>query len=63
MSQLDTLITNTIRCYSADVVEKANSGHPGAPMGMAAIAHVLWSNHLRFNPLNPHWVRKQFNHY
>ncbi len=39
-----------------DAVQKANSGHPGAPMGMAEIAEVLWNRHLRHNPLNPHWA-------
>jgi hypothetical protein len=56
-TELDNLVTNTIRCFSADTVEKANSGHPGAPMGMAPLAHVLWSRHLRFSPSNPKWVR------
>ncbi len=42
---------------AADTVQKANSGHPGAPMGMAVAAHVLWTKFLRFNPDQPHWVR------
>jgi transketolase len=46
---------NTIRFLSADAVEKANSGHPGMPMGAAAMAYTLWSKHLRFNPQNPNW--------
>ncbi|MBN2602162.1 MAG: transketolase [Candidatus Marinimicrobia bacterium] len=49
-------IANTIRFLSADGVEKANSGHPGMPMGMADCAYVLWTNYLRFNPLKPDWI-------
>jgi transketolase len=46
---------NTIRFLSADAVQKANSGHPGMPMGAAAMAYTLWKRHLRFNPKNPEW--------
>ncbi|MBS3753394.1 MAG: transketolase [Anaerolineales bacterium] len=46
---------NTIRFLSADAVQKANSGHPGLPMGAAALAYTLWTRHLRFNPENPSW--------
>ncbi len=46
---------NTIRCLSIDAIEKANSGHPGAPMALASAAYVLWQEHLRFNPHNPLW--------
>jgi transketolase len=46
---------NTIRFLSADAVQKANSGHPGLPMGTAAAAYTLFTRHLRFNPRNPHW--------
>jgi transketolase len=46
---------NTIRFISADGVQKANSGHPGLPMGAAAMAFTLWTRHLRFNPKNPEW--------
>jgi transketolase len=46
---------NTIRFLSADAVQKANSGHPGLPMGVAAAAYTLFTRHLRFNPKNPHW--------
>jgi transketolase len=46
---------NTIRFLSADGVQKANSGHPGLPMGAAAIAYTVWTKHLRFNPKNPKW--------
>ncbi len=47
---------NAIRALSMDAVQKANSGHPGAPMGMADIAEVLWSDHYKHNPANPSWV-------
>ncbi|WP_075181422.1 transketolase [Pantoea sp. 1.19] len=47
---------NAIRALSMDAVQKANSGHPGAPMGMADIAEVLWHDHLKHNPGNPHWA-------
>jgi transketolase len=49
---------NTIRFLSADGVQKANSGHPGLPMGAAAMAYTLWQRHLRFNPEDPHWVNR-----
>jgi transketolase len=49
-------ITGAIRALAMDAVQKANSGHPGAPMGMAEIAEVLWRRHLRHNPANPKWA-------
>jgi transketolase len=52
---LQTRAINTIRFLSADAVQKANSGHPGLPMGAAAMAYTLWTRHLRFNPRNPLW--------
>jgi transketolase len=51
-------ITNAIRALSMDAVQKANSGHPGAPMGMAEIAEVLWRGHLSHSPKNPQWVNR-----
>jgi transketolase len=48
-------LANAIRALSMDAVQKANSGHPGAPMGMADIAEVLWNDHLKHNPSNPDW--------
>ncbi len=48
-------LCNAIRMLAVDAVQKANSGHPGAPMGMAEIAEVLWNHNLRHNPANPHW--------
>ena len=49
-------MANAIRMLAVDAVEKAKSGHPGAPMGMADIAEVLWNRHLKHNPANPHWI-------
>jgi transketolase len=49
-------LANAIRALAMDAVQKANSGHPGMPMGMAEIAVALWRNHLRHNPGNPHWA-------
>jgi transketolase len=53
--QMDERCINTIRFLAADAVQKANSGHPGLPMGAAPMAYVLWTKHLRHNPANPHW--------
>ena len=50
------LVANTIRCLCADMVEKAKSGHPGAPMGMADLASVLWLKHLNVDPKDPEWA-------
>jgi transketolase len=55
MTSLDELCINTIRTLTMDAVQKAKSGHPGMPMGAAAMAYVLWTRHLRFNPQNPDW--------
>lgn len=49
---------NSIRILSIDAIQKANSGHPGAPMGMADIAEVLWRNYMKHNPLNPNWINR-----
>ncbi len=48
-------LANAIRALSMDAVQRANSGHPGAPMGMADIAEVLWNDFLKHNPTNPDW--------
>ncbi len=53
--ELARRMANAIRMLAVDAVEKAKSGHPGAPMGMADIAEVLWNRHLKHNPANPHW--------
>lgn len=50
---------NTIRLLSADMVQKANSGHPGAPMGLAPLAHVLFTRHFRCAPSHPRWVEQK----
>jgi transketolase len=55
---LAELSINTIRTLSMDAVQKANSGHPGAPMGLAAAAYVIWQRHLRHNPSNPAWANR-----
>src|SRR5438128_7791858 len=54
-SRLDQLAVNTIRTLSIDGVQKANSGHPGLPLGAAPMAYVCWTRFLRHNPRNPHW--------
>jgi transketolase len=51
-------LTSAIRALAMDAVQKANSGHPGAPMGMAEIAEVLWNHHMRHNPNNPKWANR-----
>ena len=58
MSNIDNLSVNAIRVLSADAVQKANSGHPGLPLGAAAIGYELWANHLNHNPKNPNWENR-----
>ncbi|KXK14508.1 MAG: transketolase [Chloroflexi bacterium OLB14] len=53
---LETRAINTLRFLSADAVQKANSGHPGLPMGGAAMAYTIWTRHLRHSPRNPKWI-------
>ena len=53
-----TELSNAIRFLSIDAVERAKSGHPGAPMGMADIAYVLWKKFLKHNPSNPNWLNR-----
>ncbi|OHB56334.1 MAG: transketolase [Planctomycetes bacterium RBG_13_44_8b] len=55
LSELDELCIQAIRFLAADAVQKAKSGHPGMPIGMAPAAYVLWTKHLKFNPANPQW--------
>src|SRR3989304_4955403 len=55
---IDELCVNTLRFLAVDAVEKANSGHPGMPMGDAAMAYALWTRFLRHNPKNPRWVAR-----
>jgi transketolase len=54
-SKLQERAINAIRFLSADAIQQANSGHPGMPMGAAAMTYALWTRHLRFNPSNPNW--------
>ena len=59
MASTDTsLMANAIRALAMEAVQQANSGHPGAPMGMADMAVALWGRHLRHNPANPHWANR-----
>ena len=58
ITDLDQLCINTIRTLSLDAVQKANSGHPGLPLGMAPAAYVLWTKFLRHNPKNPKWFNR-----
>ena len=55
-SEIDELCINTIRTLSMDAIQKANSGHPGAPMGLAPAAYILWERFLKHNPKNPEWI-------
>jgi transketolase len=57
-TNIDELCINTIRMLSADAVQKANSGHPGMPMGDAAMAYVLWTKFLRHDPKDPMWQNR-----
>ena len=56
--QIDILSINTIRTLAIDAVQKANSGHPGAPMGLAAVAYSLWQEFLRYDPQDPLWPNR-----
>jgi transketolase len=58
MSSSRRELANAIRALSMDAVQQANSGHPGAPMGMADIAQVLWADHMQHNPSNPNWANR-----
>lgn len=57
-TDLQTLAINTIRTLSIDAVQKANSGHPGLPMGAAPMAYTLWTQHMRYNPRDPEWANR-----
>lgn len=57
-TDLDELCINTIRCLSIDAIQKAHSGHPGLPMGTAALSYVLWTRLMRYNPRNPKWPNR-----
>lgn len=58
MSNIDMMSVNAIRVLSADAIQKANSGHPGLPLGAAAMAYELWANHMNHNPANPKWSNR-----
>src|SRR3954467_8895723 len=55
---LDQLSINTIRALTIDAVQKAESGHPGLPLGAAPMAYVLWTRIMRYNPMNPKWPNR-----
>ncbi len=58
MSNIDTMSVNAIRVLAADAVQKANSGHPGLPLGSAAMAYELWAKHMNHNPADPNWANR-----
>lgn len=58
MNNIDTMSVNAIRVLSADGVQKANSGHPGLPLGAAAMAYELWAKHMKHNPADPKWSNR-----
>lgn len=58
MSNIDTMSVNAIRILSADAIQKANSGHPGLPLGCAPMAYELWMNHMNHNPADPEWANR-----
>src|SRR5690242_13231346 len=55
---VDVLAINTIRTLTIDAVERAQTGHAGAPLGLAAMAYTLWRRYLRYDPTDPHWVNR-----
>ena len=58
MSNIEKKATSAIRILSADAIQKANSGHPGLPLGVADITYELWANHMKHNPKNPDWINR-----
>ncbi len=58
MREMENRAVNAIRVLAADAVQKANSGHPGLPLGSAAMAYELWANHMNHNPVNPQWANR-----
>ena len=58
MNTIDNLAINSIRILSADAIQKANSGHPGLPLGSAPAAYELWAHHMNHNPANPEWANR-----
>ena len=57
-TNLDQLSVNAIRFLAIDAIQKANSGHPGLPMGAAPMAYVLWTRFMHHNPIDPHWLNR-----
>ena len=58
MRKLNKTLSNSIRALSMDAVQKANSGHPGMPMGMSDVSTILFRYFLKFNPKNPNWINR-----
>ena len=58
MSNIEQLSVNTIRILSAEAVQKANSGHPGLPLGAAPMAYTLWAKQMKHNSKNPNWINR-----
>ena len=58
MANIDTKCVNAIRVLAADAIQKANSGHPGLPLGSAPMAYELWANHMHHNPKDPQWANR-----
>ncbi|MGH7237486.1 MAG: transketolase, partial [Candidatus Saccharimonadales bacterium] len=58
VKDIETLGIDTVRILSADAVQKANSGHPGTPMALAPMGHLLWTQFLEYNPKNPQWANR-----
>ena len=58
MTNIDEMSINAIRVLSADAIQKANSGHPGLPLGTAPTAYELWTNHMNYNPADPEWKNR-----
>lgn len=58
MKKLDTTTINTIRILSAEAIQKANSGHPGLPLGASPMAYTLWAKNMKHNPMNPNWINR-----
>lgn len=58
MKKIDELSINAIRILTADAIQRANSGHPGLPLGCATLAYELWGHHMKHNPKNPKWINR-----
>mgnify|MGYP006326077221 CR=1 FL=1 len=58
IKDVEQKVVNTLRTLSIDMIEKANSGHPGMPMGAAPMAYTLWAKHMKFNPSNSAWFNR-----